>query len=85
LTTDLHVDVRLFARAKELLDRNQVTVALAPGGTVGDLRRQLETLHPRLAGLLGSSAIAVNRTYVDDDHALAPGDDVAIIPPVAGG
>ena len=29
--------------------------------------------------------VAVNARYAKSDHAVAPGDEVAIIPPVAGG
>jgi molybdopterin synthase catalytic subunit len=38
-------------------------------------------LGPEPAGL----AYAVNRQYVDRDHALSDGDELAIIPPVSGG
>jgi molybdopterin converting factor subunit 1 len=53
--------------------------------TVGDLRRQLADAHPALADLLSRSALAVNRTYASDRHSLQGGDEVAVIPPVAGG
>jgi molybdopterin synthase catalytic subunit/sulfur carrier protein ThiS len=42
---------------------------------------ELLELGPEPAGL----AYAVNRQYVDRDHALADGDELAIIPPVSGG
>jgi molybdopterin converting factor small subunit len=38
-----------------------------------------------LAGLLKRSAVAVNRTYAADETEIAAGDDIAVIPPVAGG
>jgi MoaE-MoaD fusion protein len=42
---------------------------------------ELLELGPEPAGL----AYAVNRQYVDRDHALSDGDELAIIPPVSGG
>jgi molybdopterin synthase catalytic subunit/sulfur carrier protein ThiS len=42
---------------------------------------ELLDLGPEPAGL----AYAVNRQYVDRDHALSDGDELAIIPPVSGG
>ena len=58
---------------------------MSSGATVGDLRQRLADAHPALAGLLSRSALAVNRTYAADRHALQGGDEVAVIPPVAGG
>ena len=77
--------VRLFASARELVGESTVHVQLPPLGTVGWLRRELARMSPALGPLLDKSAIAVNRAYVSDDHLLSPGDEVAVIPPVAGG
>jgi MoaE-MoaD fusion protein len=41
--------------------------------------------HPRAAALPPSPLLAVNAEYASADQALAEGDEVAIIPPVAGG
>lgn len=49
----------------------------------------LANAHPDLANLINASRMAVNHTFVDDDAslelALAPGVDIALIPPVSGG
>jgi molybdopterin synthase sulfur carrier subunit len=48
------------------------------------------TLLERLAALrsgrpLPSAMVAVNQRYARGDQRLAPGDEIAVIPPVAGG
>jgi MoaE-MoaD fusion protein len=53
---------------------------LPAGARARDVWALLE-LGPEPSGL----AYAVNRQYVDRDHALADGDELAIIPPVSGG
>ena len=53
---------------------------LAEGGRARDVWELLE-LGPEPTGL----AYAVNRQYVDRDHELEDGDELAIIPPVSGG
>ena len=74
--------VLLFAAARDLAGTAAITVNLPPGATVADLRAALA---PALGGLLARSAVAVNHDFADDARALAPGDEVAVIPPVSGG
>jgi molybdopterin converting factor small subunit len=38
-----------------------------------------------MSGLDGSLMYAVNAEYVDQDHPLRDGDELALIPPVSGG
>jgi molybdopterin converting factor subunit 1 len=77
--------VLLFAKLRDAAGSDAVAVELPASGTVADLRRRLDEAYPALAGLLERSAIAVNHDFVDDTRPLAPGDEVAVIPPVSGG
>ena len=55
---------------------------------VGELIAWLKTRGPGYAAALADPAVvrvAVNQDYVGPDHALAPGDEVALFPPVTGG
>ena len=69
--------VRLFAGLRERAgwSRREVDVA-----TVADVWAALD-LGDEPAGLL----YAVNKEYAERDRVLAPGDEVALIPPVSGG
>jgi molybdopterin synthase catalytic subunit len=58
---------------------------LAAGATVGDAVAALATRHDVVARLRDRFRVAVNQAIVGDDHALADGDELALIPPVAGG
>jgi MoaE-MoaD fusion protein len=74
----MRVKVRLFAGLRDRAgwaEREFDRVA-----RVADIWPALE-LGPEPAGLL----YAVNKEYVERDHALADGDEVALIPPVSGG
>ncbi len=77
--------VHLFAGARELARAEMVTIDLPAGATVADVRTALARAKPILTRLLGRSAIALNHDFADDDHILAPGDELAVIPPVSGG
>jgi molybdopterin converting factor subunit 1 len=77
--------VRLFARARDLVGADAVAVELPPGATASDLRRELAKRHPKLAGLLERSALAVDNEFADDVQPLPEGAEVAVLPPVSGG
>ena len=77
--------VRLFAGAKDLVGMTVVAVEVSDGATVGDLRTVLARNHPRLAGLLERSALAVNAEFAGVNQALGAGDEIALLPPVSGG
>lgn len=80
----IRVDVLLFAAHAERLGRSELPVELPAGATVRDLRRRLdEAGHAAL--LAGEVRVAVNQALADDGCPLHAGDEVALIPPVAGG
>jgi molybdopterin converting factor subunit 1 len=74
-----------FGIVRERLGRREESREIASGSTVGDLVAELAASHGIFALGAGSIRIAVNREYVENDHVLAEGDEVAVIPPVAGG
>jgi MoaE-MoaD fusion protein len=76
----MRVRVRLFAGLRERAGTGENEMELPEGARTRDVWELLE-LGPEPAGL----AYAVNRQYVDRDHALSDGDELAIIPPVSGG
>ncbi len=77
--------LRYFGIVRERLGRREETRSCAEGVTVGELVADLARSDDILALGAGSLRIAVNREYVGDEHVLADGDEVAVIPPVAGG
>lgn len=77
--------MRLFGPAREVVGADQVEVDLQAGATAGAVLAALAASHPGLEGLLPRSRVAVNLAYVDAGTRLAPGDEIAIVPPVGGG
>lgn len=74
-----------FGIVREKLGRREEVRVSADGATVGALLADLAASHDIFALGAGSLRIAVNREYVANDHVLADNDEVAVIPPVAGG
>lgn len=79
------VQLRFFASLRERLKASAAERAVADGATVGDLWAALCAERPDLQPLGSSVSFAVNREYVERDHVLRDGDEVALIPPVSGG
>jgi len=78
------VTVRLFAFYAERLGRSSIDLELPPGGTVQDVLQRLAAL-PGGNSIPASPLVAVNASYVRGQTVLSEGDEVALIPPVAGG
>jgi molybdopterin synthase catalytic subunit len=72
------VSVRLFAGLRERAGAERVEVELPDEATVADLLAAME-LAPR------SCVAAINREYAEPAARIAPGDEVALVPPVSGG
>lgn len=81
----MRVQVRFFASVREKLRRTEAEIDLGGGATVADLWQELRRAYPALADVGSSLRFAVNQEYVDTEHRLAEGDEVAVIPPVSGG
>ena len=77
-------EVRLFASFADLFGAPQLKVTLPRGSTVGQLTSAIQRL-PAGASLPDRLVVAVNQSYVQSDTVLAAGDEIALIPPVAGG
>lgn len=79
------VRVLFFASLRERVKRSESDWTLAGGATVDALWKALVVEFPMIEAMSRSVTFAVNREYVDRDHVLAEGDEVAVIPPVSGG
>ena len=80
----MQVTVLLFASYADTLGTDSLSLDLEPGATVRDLLARVREL-PGADRLPHEPLIAVNDRYARSTQVITPGDEVAIIPPVAGG
>ena len=78
------ITVLLFASYADALGSSSLDVQLPAGATVSDLLARIAD-HPGAGKLPPRPLVAVNRTYARPELELVTGDEVALIPPVAGG
>ena len=81
----MRVTVLYFAVFRERIARDEETLELGAGATVRDAIAALAERHAAIAQLGGKFRVAVNQDFAEDARALRDGDELALIPPVAGG
>lgn len=79
------VSTLFFAAYRDLLGTSELAIELDDGATVADLVEALRGRGAPFDALPAEPAVAVNRTYAFLGEPLESGDEVAFIPPVAGG
>lgn len=78
------VTILLFASYAEALGATSLHLDVGSNATVAEVLASLRRL-PGAEKLPRAPLVAVNEQYATGDRVLAAGDEVAVIPPVAGG
>jgi molybdopterin converting factor subunit 1 len=78
------VTVLLFASYAEVLGASSLAVELGGEATVADVVANVRA-RPGADRLPPTTLVAVNQQYADAGSLVRDGDEVALIPPVAGG
>ena len=78
------VRVLLFASYADALGAPEVTLDLPAGARVSDVLARVKALAVGKR-VPDKPLVAVNQRYAGNDQPVSPTDEVAIIPPVAGG
>jgi molybdopterin synthase catalytic subunit len=82
------ISVKLFGLIKTLANNQQdLTVMVNGDGRVRDLVAVLDAAYPRVAELIHDKKVlvSVNQEIAHDDTDIREGDEVALLPPFAGG
>ncbi len=77
--------VLFFARYAELVGREEAEFAVPSPATVEELVRQIRRTVPGAASLPERPLAAVNLRHAGLDTPVRAGDEVALLPPLAGG
>ena len=81
----MRVKLLYFAVLRDIIGQREATVTLNDGIRAGEVWQTLRNDHPPLRGYDRPPMIAINETYASADAELHDGDELAFIPPVAGG
>ena len=83
--TSVTVRVLFFARYAELVGRADMTLDITRPATVADVIRRVRHEIPGGTRIPEQPLAALNAAHARLDAAVADGDEVALLPPMAGG
>ena len=81
----MQVNVRLFARLRDIAGAGEVSRQVPADATVSTVWETLASEFPELSEYRASISAAVNAEYSRMDAPVGDGDEVAFLPPVSGG
>ena len=81
----MNVRFLLFASYRDLVGVSNGTLELPSGATAGSAVAALRSKGGAWSTLPDRPVVAVNEEYAKLDRPLADGDELALLPPVAGG
>ena len=81
----MRINVRLFARLRDIVGAGEIARQVPDGATVGGVWDELIREFPDLRAYRETISAAVNAEYSRMDAPVDDGDEVAFLPPVSGG
>ena len=81
----MKIRVQFYAQLRDLIGTREFEIDLPDGASVGDLLEAIYVKQPVLRCHDKSILIGSGVEFVDRNHKLKPGDEIAIMPPVQGG
>ncbi len=81
----MRVNVRLFARLRDLVGAGELSRDVEAGATVAAVWNALLQDYPAIEPYSASMSCAVNAEYARMTTTVHDGDEVAFLPPVSGG
>lgn len=81
----VRVRIRFFARYAEVLGRTDASLRLEAPATVADAVKALREQIPGAEALPERPLVALNCEHVLYDRPIGDGDELALLPPLAGG
>lgn len=81
----MKIDVQFYAQLRDLIGMRELEVDLSEGATVSELLEAIYAKQPALRSHDKSILVGAGVEFVDRNHKLKPGEEIAIMPPVQGG
>ena len=81
----MKVRLLFFAVLRDIAGSDERELSLEDGATAAEVWQTLRRTYAKLADYTQPPMVAINEAYATPDSVLRDGDELAFIPPVAGG
>lgn len=81
----MHIRVLIFGRLAQTMGTRHLRVDISEPATIGAINEALAHLHPESADWFRAARLAINGSFADRAHPVAPHDEIALIELVSGG
>ena len=81
----MQIQVRLFARYRELAGANLLEMDMPPGSSALDVFDAVAARYPAMVPMRNSTLMAVDADYVKPATVLQDNQELVLMPPVSGG
>jgi molybdopterin converting factor subunit 1 len=79
------VNVRLFARYRELAGANMLSLDVPARSTAMEVFDRIAERYPEMRPMRDSTLMAVDEEFIRPETELREGEELALMPPVSGG
>ena len=79
----MDIEIKCFGLLAEAMQKEETRISLKENSTVQDLKNTLLSLYPALEGK--EFKVAVNKNIVSENVVILSTDELALLPPFAGG
>ncbi|MFQ5507798.1 MAG: MoaD family protein [Leptospirillia bacterium] len=81
------ITIKLFAVLRKMAGSDELQMEVPAGGTVKDVVAAIAADHPDVGQLISDRKVmlSLNQETAEDDMAVSDGDEMAVLPPFAGG
>jgi molybdopterin converting factor subunit 1 len=85
LLANMQVQVRLFARYRELAGTGSLSLDVPENSTALEVFDHVAARYPDMRAMRASTLMAVDQEFVKPSTELRDGEELALMPPVSGG
>lgn len=77
--------VKFFANLRRPAGTRQAEVTMSAGLSVGDFKKELVKVFPKLKNNMSVAMVSINHVYAEEDQIIPDAAVIALFPPVSGG
>ena len=81
----MKIRVQFYAQLRDLVGTSNLNVDVREGATVNEVIEKVYDLKPALRAQDNTTLVGSGVDFVERNHVLREGDEVALMPPVQGG